>query len=202
MAGLYFYWTAWAAWVIATFFMKKGRIRTETAALVLILIICSNRYVKLDHVEINTAFIVMLLYGYQKLAMLTRSRLIYMATVCHIVMLGYIGFSMYSMYDPAILWFDMKWMTALLIFILTQFLVKSFSLRCLTAVIGAVHGNLLYTWIMRGFSFPVKAGSFTFFDTLAICLMMIALWRGYEEIARLLNHYFKRTFQQKGHYMK
>lgn len=202
MSGLYFYWAAWAIWVVVTFFMKKGKIRTETAAIVLILMICSNRYVMLNHVEISVSLIVLLLYGYRELAKLTRSRLIYMVAVCHIVMLGYIGFSMYGVYDPAILWFDVKWMTASIIFILIQFMVKSFSLKCLTAVIGTVHGNLMYTWIMNGFSFPVKAGSLTFFDTLAICLMMIALWRGYEEIVRLLNHYFKRTFQQKGHYMK
>ncbi|HEX7065445.1 MAG TPA: hypothetical protein VF199_10315 [Bacillales bacterium] len=202
MPGLFFYWTAWVGWVVFTFFMEKGKIRTEMTIVVLGIIACSSTTVMIRDISINLSMVILLFYGYRKLAELNRSRLLFTAGVCQVVALAYVGFFMYCLYDPAILWLDRKWMTAILIFLLVQFLVKPFSLRCLTAVIGVIHGNLLLAWIMHGYFLPMKAGSLVCFDLLAACLAMIAVWRAYEEFASLLNIFFKRTFSQKGHYSK
>lgn len=202
MPGLFFYWIAWAAWVVITFMAEKGKSRTETAIVLLVVIICSNRFFTVEHIAINASLVVLLVYGYRKLANLKRSTLFYTVAVCHVVALAYIGFFMYSLYDPAILWLDRKWMMAVLIFLLVQFLAKSFPLRCVTAVIGLVHGNLLLSWIMHGYSLSVEAGSLSFFDLLFICLAMIAIWRGYEGVAHYMDSLFRKTFTQKSHYSK
>lgn len=202
MQGLFFYWTAWGAWVIVTFFMIKGKTRTGMAFLLLAVIMCSNQYVTFHHTVTCVSLIPLLFYSYQKLGKLKGSQLFYTVCACHVVMLAYIGFSLYALYAPAILWVDQKWMAAALVFLLVHVLVKSFPLRCMTAVIGAVHGNLLFAWIMNGFSLSVKAGSFAFFDMLAACLAVTALWWGYLEFVHVLNRYFKRVTEQRGHYTK
>ncbi|HET7578569.1 MAG TPA: hypothetical protein VFK33_04735 [Bacillales bacterium] len=202
MQGLFFYWTAWAAWVIVTFFMEKGKARTEAAAVILMVIACSAWFVTIQQVAINVSLMVLLFFGYRKLGKLRRLQLLYHVCICHIVTFAYLGFCMYTLYDPAILWIGRKWMAAVLIFLLVQFLVRTFALRCITAIVGAVHGNLLFAWVLHGFSLPYQAGSVAFLDLLAACVGMIAVWQGYLEAAHLLNQLFKRTFPQRGHYTK
>lgn len=202
MQGLFFYWMAWITWIIVTFFMAKGKVRNELAFLILIVILLSNRFVTVAHVSICLSLFPLLLYGYRKLGELKGSQLIYMVSACHIVMLAYIGFSLYALYAPAILWLDERWMAAGLVFLLVQVLVRTLSMRCLTAVIATVHGNLLFTGIMKGFSLPVKAGTHSFFGMLSACLAIIAIWWGYQEFISQLNRYFKRISEHRGHYTK
>lgn len=172
------------------------------ALVVLGTIAFSSTTFTIHDIPINFSMVILLFYGYRKLAKFRRSSFLFAAGVCQVIALAYVGFFMYCLYDPAILWLDRKWMTAILIFLLVQFLVKSFSLRCLATVVGVIHGNLLLAWIMNGYFVPMEAGSLTFFDLLAACLGMIAVWRGYEEFTSQLNAFFKRAFSQKRHYSK
>lgn len=197
MPGLFFYWTAWTAWVVITFFMKKGKPRTEMAIMLLLILTFSGYDMRIGAIEVNISLIILLFYGYKKLSMFKRRQLWYSIFVCQVVTLAYIGFQLYSLYDPAILWLDRQWMTTAVVLVLVHMLAGSFLLRCIVTVIGAVHGNFLYAWFMSTLSFPVSAGDPVFFDSLAACLSGIVLWRGYEEATRLLNRYFKRVGRQR-----
>lgn len=197
MEGLFFYWIAWGAWVVVTFLMNKGKNRTQAAVFLLTMILFSNTYMTVGGLNINIALVIILIYGYLKLAGYGYSRLLYMVIVCHIIALAYIGFTMYSLYDPIVLWFDQTWMMAGLVFLLAQILVKPFSLRCLAMMIGIGHGNLLYAWMMSRFSLTV--GSLTLFDLLSACFLMMAVWQGYGEFSQFMGRSFTRSMRQKEH---
>ncbi|HET7616553.1 MAG TPA: hypothetical protein VFK27_06275 [Bacillales bacterium] len=200
--GLLFYWTVWTAWVVVTFLLPKERLRTELAILILLVLIGSARTLTLYHFQLNAALPVILIYCYWKLSGLKRSKLVYTVAVSHIVTLAYMGFSMYTLYDPAVLWIDRKWMTAVLIFLAVQFMVRSFVLRIVAAVIGTIHGNVLLALTLSGLSLSVLAGSLHFFDMLACCLSLMLAWKGYEQLTHYLHLFVKRTLLQKGHYPK
>lgn len=196
MEGLFFYWAAWAAWVVITFFMNKGRNRTQAAVFLLAVIGFSNKFVTVGGWDINIALLIVLISAYVKLAAYGSSRLLYMILVCHMVALAYIGFTMYRLYDPIVLWFHPTWMMAVLIFLLVQILVKSFPSKCLATGVGIGHGHFIYVWMMSRIT--ISAGSLALFDLFAACFLMLAVWHGYEQASQRMGLSFTRAIRNKG----
>lgn len=195
MEGIFFYWIAWMAWIVITFFMKKDKKRTHMAVFLLMVILFSNDYVTIGHLKINIALLILLIYGYLGLSSLNNGRLLYIVIICHIITLAYIGFTMYRLYDPVVQWFHPTWMTAILLFFLVQILIKPFSLRCLVMMISICHGSLLYTWMMSQFSLAV--GSLALFDLLAAGFLLLMLWHGFQKFSLFLKHSLTTTYQPK-----
>lgn len=202
LPGLFFYWTAWVAWIIITFFMEKGKLRTELAFLVLMVIFLSNRFISIHHTAINISLIPLLLYSYRQVAKFKPYEMFLTLLVCQVATFGYIGFTLYAVHEPAIQWLDLKWMSAILLVLIILFTVQSFSLRCLTSIISAIHGNLLYAFLMDRFSLSVKAGTLDFLDMLAASLGILLVWHGYGLFIHMMNHTFKKTNRQRSHYTK
>ncbi|HET7629247.1 MAG TPA: hypothetical protein VFK44_12815 [Bacillales bacterium] len=198
--GLFFYWTAWAAWTAVTFILPKGNLRTEWAVLIMAILIASAGTVEVAGFESRAVLFILLAYGYYKLSQFRPARMLYAIFTCHIIMLAYVGFSLYILYNPAVLWIDRNWLIAGMLFVVTQLLVKDFSQRLVTAIVGAVHGNLMYALYLKGLALSFSAGSFQFLDGIAGCLAMIVLWHSYEQATVFIQQFMKRSLSHKRHY--
>jgi hypothetical protein len=197
MEGVFFYWIAWICWTFVTFFMKKGRTRTQLAAFILFIILFSGSNMNIQGKLFSVSLILLLIYAYRCFSLYGGKRMIYHLFACHVVTLAYAGFFMYSMLDPVIVWGNKMWVTAVLIFFLVQILIDSFPMRIIVAVIGVSHGNILYEWMTRAFSGSVKIGSLSFFDLLAAVVFLICAWRLYVKAVGMLNVILQKALHSK-----
>lgn len=198
MAGVFFYWFAWMGWTIITFFMKKNKIRTELAIFILFLIFFSSlKVTAADAVEVSFSFFILLLYAYRKFACEMKGQFLYYLFSSNIITLAYAVFLIYSMYDPVVVWGNRTWMTAVLVFLITQMLANSFHHRLIVAVIGISHGNILYELVTSRFVFSADIGSLQYFDLLAAAVCLISLWQLYVKATKAVHAMLQKAIYAK-----
>jgi hypothetical protein len=197
MEGIWFYWFAWMGWVIITFFFKKGKTRTKLSYLTLMLIITANLNVLYANNNISLGFLLMMIFGYISASRLPNRRLLYIFICTVILSLSFVSFHLFSIFDPVWVIFHPSFMLGFILTYLVLILVKNINERMVIFFLGICHGELLYGYIMKHFSFPYIFGSLSFFDLTAIGLLFISIWWGVEALSDYLNQSTTKTNKRK-----
>lgn len=196
MAGLFFYWFAWTSWIVATFFLAEGKKRTKTAMFILVTVALSPMTIPGPyHINISLSFLFILFYAYGELFFVARKKLLYIVVVCYAVTFSYSGFLLYTVYDPVILWSFRPFVVAIGVSLIVLLLVRPFSLRLLTAMIGVCHGEVCYQWIVRAYLGTASIGNLAFFDRLSAVLLALFAWQGYVSLTEKLEHHFRTKYE-------
>ncbi|RID87306.1 hypothetical protein D1970_05105 [Mesobacillus zeae] len=184
MDGTIFYWLAWLAWIGTTFIMRKSHPeRLKLSAVLLLLVILSDKAVSIYGTEITLSAIVIALTvmavtfgtGFLQLLKITIS--------AFVVMLGYVSFLLIELYDPVWVLFDRVWMLAGCGFYLSVLLEKGLKERLAIIFAGFLTGDFLYAFILGNYSFPYKVSSLAFLDVAALAAGMVVTWVGFSNIA-------------------
>jgi hypothetical protein len=194
--GTYFYWFSWMFWVIYTFFMKKDKVRILFAAILLILIILSVYETAIGLFRFTLSYIFILILAYYFIALKKRWQLIYMLIVSVVVMLAYVSFQLFALFDPVWVFMNRTWMLAVILTFITMMLYSDFYSRLLSLIIGSCQGDFLYAVILNRFSFPHLIGSLAFFDMLFISCSFLFGWFVLENISIYIDSFMQKQVKE------
>ncbi|KOP83259.1 hypothetical protein ACFFHH_08385 [Cytobacillus solani] len=198
MEGLTFYWVSWFFWIIATFFMNKnGRSRLMLSLFLLLLIIVSPYTVVLFNFELSIAGLLLCCPLYSFAARLDWKKRMYLLICSFIIMLAYVCFHLFALFDPVWLIFPRNWMLAVILMLLSFVLNGKKIHRMYIVVLGAIQGEFLYALILSKYSFPYVIGSLTFLDVLSLSTILIVLWSGMESLASFYERHFNQLEREK-----
>src|SRR5690606_32574001 len=158
--GIMFYWIAWTFWVITTFFMKKeDSLRLGFSLWLLALIILSPYSVPVFDFEISIAgiFLGCSIFGFG--ARIKGKKLLYLFICSFIIMLAYVCFHLFALFDPVWLVFPRNWMLAAVLVFTSLILQENKVSRILIILLGALQGEVLYALILSKYSFPYLIAS-------------------------------------------
>src|SRR5699024_11793213 len=97
------YWFCWIFCVITLFFLEKNKARTFFSFWILISIICSNQYIKIDYYYYSVSLTFIILYIGSLVIFTKLSNKIYHFIASFTIMIGYIGLLLFKINSPIFL---------------------------------------------------------------------------------------------------
>src|SRR5690625_2567552 len=149
MNGFLFYWMSWLLWIIVTFFLNNGRVRTILACWLLIVMITSRTYVVIDNYTLLLGYVIFFIGIIFIHTLLPRP--FYHLFVSFTIMIGYTSILLWkdgttvSLFIPELIFIPI--FSSLLILLLT---IKLY-LRVITGVHGMSLSVFLYVLLMINF---------------------------------------------------
>jgi hypothetical protein len=201
MEGIIFYWVSWIFWIMATFFLdRKNKDRAKFSAWLLLLIILSPYTFKVFNVETSTAGVFLMGTVYILASRLERLKRVYFLFCAFIMMMAYVSFHLFELFDPVWVIFSRKWMLAFLLVYMAVLLQKKRVLRLPLILLGGIQGEVLYALILEQYSFPYIIGSLAFFDIMALSASIVAAWSAMQWTASYFETNFKHFEREKQNY--
>jgi len=189
MEGALFYWFAWISWVWVTFLLsKKNFVRYGLSAYLLILMISTPYRISILGIEVFLSAFVLITVFVVGTAKLNKRSFYSVFLSAFIMMLGYVCFLLFELFDPVWVLFDRKWMLALSALILCSFLQDRYLHRFYCLLSGMLCGEILFAIIMEKLSFNYSVSSPAFMDMLAITFMILALWSGFNYLMLITSN--------------
>lgn len=194
MDGAYFYWMAWIAWVISTFFMKKNKFRFTFSLFILSLICLSAHTLTIYDLKINIGLLFLLAYSYFGISKhKSLLKLIYFYISSLAITLGYVSFHLFELYDPVWLFLDRKWLLTIGLTFIIIFLFKNTKDRIICLILSSCQGELLYAVILQKFAIQFEIGSLAYLDILSISFVLMQGWHLLERAV----YYFDINMQKQ-----
>lgn len=197
MEGFIFYWLFWTFWVIVTFFMNKKSERLRLSMWLLLTIVFSNYSVTIFNINFSLSSLFILLTSYFLIGKQNRLRGIYLLITSFIVMLAYVTFHLFELYDPVWLIFNRQFMLAVILVYLALLLHSDLKQRLLTILSGVVHGEILCALILRRFTDMYTIGTFAFLDCIAITVAILLAVSGLRKVSVYFENHIKHLEREK-----
>lgn len=193
MEGALFYWFSWLGWVWSTFFMsKQNKYRLNIAMGLLILIITSPYKIEILGMEVYIPAFVLMIFLLTETAKLKNRKFINVFVTTFIIMLGYVSFLLFELFDPVWVIFDRKWMIALGGILMTSILQTERHLQVLALGFGLLQGEVLFSFIMKKLTFPYQVASPGFLDIVSLSAMVLCVWVSLHYVAELTGNYMNQ----------
>jgi hypothetical protein len=184
-------------WIYTTFVMDKTNVRFQLSFCLLLVIIASDYQVKLLDMNLNLALLILLGYGYFVFGQQPTKKLINSIFVSGIISLSYASFYLFAIYDPVLIIFEIKWMLAILMLILSLLFIDHSSSRISVLAIGLCHGEILYTLVILRLHPTKIIGDYYFLDVVACSLFLCSVWFLFESFVEKLQTYMQKVVQDK-----
>ncbi|MDF2037199.1 hypothetical protein P2R12_09565 [Cytobacillus oceanisediminis] len=198
MEGLIFYWISWMVWIMATFFMdRNNKYRFLLSAWILIFIMLSPWTLKIFNVETGIAGLFLLVSLYIFAGRLKKLSKLYFLFCAFILMMAYVTFHLFELFDPVWVLFSRNWMLSVLLVYMAVLLQKNRMLRLPLILLGGIQGEVLYALILKQFSFPYTIGSLAFLDIMAISVSISAVWIAVQWAVKYIEANFKHFEREK-----
>lgn len=177
MDGSVFYLVYWGLWIILSFILsKQNPYRLKLSALILVLIILANSHFPLAGFDIYTGGLFLLFLSYAFSYKEKFKTILYLFICSFIVMIAYVAFHLFEIYDPVWIIFNKDWMMGICITYLAILLQKGLRGRLLMIASGTMQGEILYAYILRKFDFPYSIGTLSYLDTFALTSVLLVGW--------------------------
>lgn len=197
MEGGYFYWLFWIFFIISAFFIDDRKWRFRFSAFALMAIICSISSVEILSLECSFTGLFFLLTSYFYISGQTRKMIYYFLITSITVMFAYGSFCLFSLYEPAWLFIDGKWLLSILIVCLLMLLHGSFFHRIAAMLSGTIQGELLYASILKKLSISYPAGSLQYLDSIALMIAFLAAAEGIKRFSYYLEQHMNAHGKEK-----
>lgn len=198
MEGLIFYWISWMVWIMATFFMdRNNKYRFLLSSWILFFIMLSPWTLKIFNVETGIGGLFLLVSLYIFAGRLKKLSKLYFLFCAFILMMAYVTFHLFELFDPVWVIFSRNWMLSVLLVYLAVLLQKNRMLRLPLILLGGIQGEVLYALILNQFSFPYTIGSLAFLDIMAISVSISAVWIAVQWAVKYIEANFKHFEREK-----
>lgn len=198
MDGSLFYWIFWLIWVYLTFFFKKQNSwRIKLSAIILVVIIFSAQHIHIAGFDLSVSSIFLLFTAYATLHSEKTHILLYFFICSFIVMIAYVSFHLFEIYDPVWLIFNKEWMMGVCIAYLAILLQKELKGRVLIIFSGTIQGEILYAYILSRYDFPYAVGSLACLDTLSLTVLLLIGWSFIEKAGSFFEGYVHTSQKEK-----
>ncbi|MCM3586489.1 hypothetical protein M3182_12165 [Mesobacillus maritimus] len=193
MEGAMFYWFAWLGWVWATFFLSRDNpYRLKIAFWLLLLMISSPYRIELLGIELQITAIILMGISLVELAIL-RNRIFYSVFLSSfIMMLAYVSFLLFELFDPVWVIFDRKWMIAIGGVLLASVLQSHKRLQVLSLGTGMLLGEIFFSFYMKKLSFTYAVASPVFLDALSLAGLVFSIWGVLSYVSELSADYINQ----------
>lgn len=180
MQGIIYYWLMWAAWVVVTFLMGKGRNRTMISIFLLLNIIFSNSFIQIADFQIRMNYFFFLCLGYFLLAnrKITISFLLTSITLTF----AYSSMMLFQIYDPVWFVFGGTWIISALVGVLSIYIGKTTVDRYAYVLIAVCQGEFLYSFILSDIYSGLTIGTEQFLDIIILSCTLVYIWSVYKNI--------------------
>jgi hypothetical protein len=198
LEGIVFLGVAWTFWIVATFFMSKTanhRLKISIVSLVMIILL-PIQYTVLGFTVSSSALFLYLFLLAEVVKLKTKTGL-YLFITSLIIMLAYVSFLLVELYDPVWVIFDRKWMVGFILVYLCLLLEGDNQLRYYSIFLGTLQGEWLYSIFLDKFSLSYPVGSYTYYDTVGITLILLSTWMLLEVASSFLENHTKHTGRGK-----
>jgi hypothetical protein len=198
MDGALFYWISWIIWIAATFLLDhKNKYRYTISKKLLIAIILSPVHFSVFRYEVYAASVFIFISIMMDISKLKSRRIFYFFVSSFIIMLAYVSFLLFELFDPVWVIVDRKFLLAFILIYLTFMLQSDFRMRLYTMLSGIFQGELLYAFVLRqnGFSYPI--GSLACLDIAALTAAMMLLWNTMKLTVAYLNTHVNQYEREK-----
>ncbi|EIJ78696.1 hypothetical protein PB1_14099 [Bacillus methanolicus PB1] len=198
MDGAFFYWFCWLIWVAATFLLdNKNKYRYTVSKRLLVIIILSPIHFSVFHFQVYAAVVFIFFSIMMDISRLRNGTILYFFISSFIIMLAYVSFLMFELYDPVWVIINRDWLLAFILIYLTIVLQSDVRMRMYTMLAGIVQGELLYAFVLRqnGLIYPI--GSLEFLDLATLAVAILLLWSGLKFTAAYFNTYFNHFEKEK-----
>ena len=201
MEGFLFYWLFWIGWIITTFFYSKRHPdRLKFSAWILGTILLSTFYLNLFGFKLSGSGVFILFTSYLYIVQFEKKQILYLLLTSFIIVIAYVCFLLFELFDPIWIVFNREWMLSLWISYLAIFLHSEKKQRILVILMGMIQGEMFYAQIIRKYSFLYPSVTLPFLDILALTLVIILAWNGLENIAKYFDKYFQTKETEKPKY--
>lgn len=198
MEGLIFFWISWMVWIMATFFMdRNNKYRFLLSAWILFFIMLSPWTLKIFNVETSIGGLFLLISLYIFAGRLKKLSKFYFLFCAFILMMAYVTFHLFELFDPVWVIFSRNWMLSFLLVYMAVLLQKNRMLRLPLILLGGIQGEVLYALILKQFSFPYTIGSLAFLDIMAISVSISAVWIAGQWAVKYIEANFKHFEREK-----
>ncbi|OLS37939.1 hypothetical protein BTR22_05365 [Alkalihalophilus pseudofirmus] len=195
MEGVYFYWIGWIYICIVTFFWNKTSLRTASAIFLFITLIVSPIYIPVFSSEVSLGFLFLIGVSYGFISQVKVMRLLHIVIAVLAVAAAYATFQLVAIYDPVVHLIDGRLMSMAIVVCLSCMLAGKWSLRILIAVVGLLHGELLYGLAAIQTFTSHAFGSFYVLDVLALSTAVI----GGGWLLHMLSEHVGEWIKQRKH---
>jgi hypothetical protein len=179
MEGLYFYFFAWAIWIITTFIIKKSsNLRLPIACFMLIALIISPFNFTIGDYSVSYVSIFLLMVVFIRIGYFSFKKKLYYFFTSLIISIGYVSFLLFELFDPIWIFLKREWMLAFIMTYLSVLLQKNLSWRISIILTGCIYGDILFATIIHSFSFPYTIGSMNLLDVCSLASIMLFGWEG------------------------
>jgi len=190
MDGLLFYWLFWCGWIITTFFYPKTHPdRLLFSVWILTAIILSTASITILGYEINGTGLFIVLSIYIWAAHLPTKKLLYFFVSSFILMLTSVCFLLFELFDPIWIVIKREWLLAILVACVAILLHSDKHQRILAVLLGMVQSDILYSFILKGYSFSYPIAELYALDALALAAALLVGWNTLEFVVS----YFERN---------
>jgi hypothetical protein len=197
MEGFIFFWFFWVFWILSTFFMSKKDLRLKVSIGTLLVISLSLNKITWSHIEISLSGLFLLFLSYIMIAKQKGRSKSYLVIASFIMMLAYTTFHLYELFDPVWVIFNRDIMLSLLLAYLSVLLHSELHLRILTLICGAIHGDILYSLLIKKLSFSYFIGSFAFLDVISFGIAILLAISGFKRVSIYFEHHIKHLEREK-----
>ncbi|WP_081415083.1 YphA family membrane protein [Ectobacillus panaciterrae] len=182
MEGSYFYFFSWCGWIIATFWMKKDRMRLFAAMSILLIIIGSHTYVFIGMFQISVSYLTIMGVCFLGLSRSGWWQIVYGIMSAAIIAMLYAVFHMIELYDPVWIMMDRTWLLSAVLVYAVLLLIRKPVNRIFVICIGAVQGEAMLAIVLQTFGFHNEIGAPAFLDVIAcsvaaLCVLHIVVKR-------------------------
>ncbi|MEC1374807.1 hypothetical protein P9D39_10920 [Heyndrickxia oleronia] len=178
MDGFYSLFFLWSVWIYTTFILsRQNQLRFRIAFLSLLLLIVYPFSISLFSIPMQLSSIILLIICYFYFSKLKFWKKVYMFLAIFIIMIGYSGFSLLELYDPVWIFMDRKFLFGFVLFLLAQLLYpRSLPSQILCAFTGTIHGEIIYSLILKKWGFPYIIGDRSCLDICALVIFFLLSW--------------------------
>ncbi|WP_071395604.1 YphA family membrane protein [Bacillus tuaregi] len=183
MDGLMFYWLFWFGWIITTFFYP--RIHPDRLLLsvwILVAITLSTASTVLFDFSISGTGVFILLSIYIWASRLPAKKLLYFMLSSFIIMLTTVCFLLFELFDPIWILIKRDWLLAILTACVAVLLHSDKKQRLLLLLLGMIQGEILYSFILKKYSFSFQVADLYSLDALALAAVLTVGWNTIEMV--------------------
>ncbi|WP_085992019.1 YphA family membrane protein [Oceanobacillus senegalensis] len=184
--GMLFFWFSWIFWILVTFFMNRGKLRTYLAYWILLSIIVSPFYVVIGQYFVHLTVIILLLGTMVLIA--KQPRIPYYLFASFTVTIGYTALLLWEKISPIWLIIPRTLLIAVIIGCLVSILSSYFHSRISICLFGFLSGEIIYSLILYSYGFQEEIGEMQFLDTLLSTLLLLTiidiLYKGKTKLSR------------------
>ncbi|WP_425427172.1 YphA family membrane protein [Bacillus oleivorans] len=189
--GWFFYCCLWSCWIVLTFIVPKSLpYRFYIGCFILMSIILSIYKVPIFHWSVNLTILIWMIGCMVSFAALPFSKRLYQICVSFIVMLVYVVFLLFELYDPIWVIVDRRWLLSFIIGTIAILMNVKLLDRIAATIIGLGMGEFLFAYVL--FTTGIKWDITTphFLDLCSSIGILILLWSGFEFVI----YYLKKIY--------